>query len=44
MLPFLFDKLVIPLSVVIPLGGAFIIFLVGFGLLEFIGVLMENTL
>ena len=44
MLPFLFDKLVIPLSVVIPLGGAFIIFLVGFGLLEFMGVLMENVM
>lgn len=44
MLPFLFDKLVAPLSVVIPLGGAFIIFLVGFGLLEFMGVLMENVM
>lgn len=44
MLPFLFDKLVTPLSVVIPLGGAFIIFLVGFGLLEFMGVLMENVM
>lgn len=44
MLPFLFDKLVTPLSVVIPLGGAFIIFLVGFGLLEFMGILMENVM
>lgn len=42
MLPFLFDKLAIPLSVVIPLGGAFIIFLVGYGMLEFMGVIMEK--
>lgn len=44
MLPFLFDKLAIPLSVVIPLGGAFIIFLVGYGMLEFMGVLMEKIM
>lgn len=44
MLPFLFDKLVTPLSVVIPLGGAFIMFLVDFGLLEFMGILMEKVM
>ncbi|MGL5055007.1 MAG: YjiH family protein [Fusobacteriaceae bacterium] len=44
MLPFLFEKLAIPLSVVIPLGGAFIIFLVGYGMLEFMGIIMEKVM
>ncbi|MGL5123607.1 MAG: YjiH family protein [Fusobacteriaceae bacterium] len=44
MLPFLFNKLVIPLSIIIPLGGMLISFLVNFGLLEFIGVLMERIM
>lgn len=44
MLPFLFEKLAIPLSVVIPLGGAFIMFLVGYGMFEFMGVIMEKVM
>lgn len=44
MLPFLFEKLVIPLSVIIPLGGAFIMFLVGYGMLEFMGIIMEKVM
>lgn len=38
MLPFLYEKLVMSLSFVIPLGSALIIFLTDFGLMEFIGV------
>lgn len=37
--PFLYEKLTIPLSVLIPIGAIFLSFLVGFGLLEFIGVI-----
>src|SRR5699024_8805055 len=37
--PFLYEKLAIPLSVLIPIGAIFLSFLVGFGLLEFIGVI-----
>ncbi|WP_320420788.1 YjiH family protein [Mammaliicoccus lentus] len=39
--PFLFDKLMLPLSVLIPVGAFALSFLVGYGLLEFIGVLMQ---
>lgn len=41
MAPFLFEELVIPVSMIIPLGGFFLAFLVEFGLLELVGVLME---
>jgi len=39
--PFLFEKLVIPVSLLVPLGAIFLALLVGYGLLEFIGVLMQ---
>lgn len=41
MLPFLFNKLVIPVGLIVPLGAIFLAFLVGYGLLEFIGVIMQ---
>ncbi|QJF23987.1 YjiH family protein [Mammaliicoccus vitulinus] len=42
--PFLFDKLMLPLSVLIPVGAIALSFLVGYGLLEFIGVLMQPVM
>ncbi|RAL22733.1 histidine transporter [Thermoflavimicrobium daqui] len=36
--PFLFDKLVIPVGLLVPLGSVFLALLVGYGLLEWIGV------
>jgi len=39
--PFLFSKLVIPVGLIVPIGSIFLAFLVGYGLLEFIGVLMR---
>ncbi|PAB59306.1 YjiH family protein [Anaeromicrobium sediminis] len=39
--PFLFSKLVVPVGLIVPIGSIFLSFLVGYGLLEFIGVLME---
>lgn len=39
--PFLFDKLVIPLGLLIPVGAVFLSFLVEYGLMEFTGVLMQ---
>ena len=44
MAPFLFENLVIPVSMIIPLGGFFLAFLVEFGLLEFVGVLLEPVM
>ncbi|WP_099159106.1 YjiH family protein [Virgibacillus ndiopensis] len=39
--PFLFDKLVISVGVLVPIGAVFLALLVGYGLLEFIGVLLQ---
>lgn len=39
--PFLFDKLVVPVSLLVPVGAVFLALLVDFGLLEFIGVLFQ---
>ncbi|WP_221567726.1 YjiH family protein [Alkalihalobacillus sp. TS-13] len=39
--PFLFEKLVIPVGLLVPIGAVFLALLVGYGLLEFIGVLVQ---
>jgi nucleoside recognition membrane protein YjiH len=39
--PFLFDKLVISVGLLVPIGAVFLALLVSYGLLEFIGVLMQ---
>lgn len=39
--PFLFNKLAIPVGLVIPIGSFFLAFLASFGLMEFIGVLVD---
>ncbi|MEH7346612.1 YjiH family protein [Bacillus sp. JJ1532] len=39
--PLLFDKLGIMVALIVPLGSIFLAFLVGYGLLEFIGVLAQ---
>lgn len=42
--PFLFDKLVVPVGLLVPIGAVFLALLVGYGLLEFIGVLMQPVM
>ncbi|UOP04089.2 YjiH family protein [Conchiformibius kuhniae] len=44
MLPFLYDKLGLPLAMIIPIGALVLACLVGFGLMELIGVLMEPVM
>lgn len=44
MAPFLFEKLVIPVGMIVPVGAVFLAFLVGYGLLEFVGVLMKPVM
>ncbi|WP_242495668.1 YjiH family protein [Salinicola tamaricis] len=44
MLPFLFDKLVIPVGLIVPIGAVFLALLIGYGLLEFIGVLVQPVM
>lgn len=39
--PFLFNSLVIPVGLLVPIGAVFLALLVGYGLLEFIGVLVQ---
>lgn len=42
--PYLFEKLVIPVGVLIPIGAVFLALLVGYGLLEFVGVLLQPVM
>ena len=39
--PFLFNSLVTPVGILVPIGAVFLAMLTGFGLLEFVGVLMQ---
>ncbi|MDV6378743.1 YjiH family protein [Sporosarcina sp. GW1-11] len=42
--PFLLNKLVIPVGLLVPIGAIFLALLVSYGLLEFIGVLMQPVM
>lgn len=44
MLPFLFEKLVVPVGLIVPIGAIFLAFLLGFGLLEWVGVLLQPVM
>lgn len=39
--PFLFEKLVVSVGLLVPIGSVFLALLVGYGLLEFFGVIMQ---
>lgn len=40
-IPFIHQKIVVPVTTIVPLGSIFLAFLVGYGLMEFVGVLMQ---
>ena len=42
--PFLFDALVVPVGLLVPVGAVFLALLVGYGLLEFCGVLLQPVM
>jgi hypothetical protein len=44
MLPFLFDKLVMTVGLIVPIGAIALGFLIGFGLLELVGVLVDRIM
>lgn len=44
MMPFLFDKLVLNLGLIVPLGAMGLCFLIGYGLIEFCGVFLEPVM
>lgn len=41
MLPFVFNKVVIPVTMLVPVGAVFLAFLINYGLMEFVGVFMR---
>jgi nucleoside recognition membrane protein YjiH len=42
--PFLMEKLIKPVSLLVPIGGMFLALLVSYGLLEFVGVFMQPVM
>ena len=42
--PFLWEKLVIPVGLIVPVGAVFLALLVGYGLMEFVGVLVQPVM
>ncbi len=44
MLPFLFDKLVLSVGLIVPIGALALAFLIGYGLLEFTGVIVQPVM
>lgn len=41
MMPFVFEIVVVPVMILVPIGSIFLAFLVSYGLMEFVGVLMR---
>jgi nucleoside recognition membrane protein YjiH len=42
--PFLFNKLVVSVGLLVPIGSVFLALLVGYGLLEFVGIFMQPVM
>lgn len=41
MLPFVYNKVVVPVTTLVPVGAVFLAFLINYGLMEFVGVFMK---
>ncbi|KUO70289.1 MAG: histidine transporter [Clostridia bacterium BRH_c25] len=44
MLPFVFNKVVVPVTMLVPVGAVFLAFLISYGLMEFVGVFMRPVM
>ncbi len=44
MLPFVYNKVVLPVTCLVPVGAVFLAFLINYGLMEFIGVFMRPVM
>lgn len=44
MIPFLYEKLAVSVGIIVPIGSVFLAFLVGYGLMEFVGVLVQPVM
>ena len=42
--PFLMDKLVVPVGLIVPIGGVFLALVIGYGLMEFVGVYLRPAM
>jgi len=42
--PFLLNKLVVPVGLIVPIGSVFLAFLVGYGLMEFVGTFLRPVM
>ena len=42
--PFLFDTLVVPVGLIVPIGGVFLALVIGYGLMEFVGVYLRPAM
>ena len=42
--PFLLDKLVVPVGLIVPVGGIFLALVIGYGLMEFVGVYLRPAM
>ncbi len=41
MIPFIFNKIVIPVTIIVPIGSVFLALIINYGLMEFVGVFMR---
>lgn len=44
LVPFLWNSIAVPVGLIVPIGGAFLALLIGYGLLEFVGVFMQPVM
>lgn len=44
MIPFIYSKIVVPVATIIPVGSVFLAFIVGYGLMEFVGIFMRTVM
>ena len=44
MIPFVFNKVVVPVTTIIPIGSVFLAFIISYGLMEFVGVFMRPVM
>lgn len=44
MLPFVYKKVVVPVTTLVPVGAVFLAFLINYGLMEFVGVFMKPVM
>lgn len=44
MLPFIYGKIVVPVTTIVPIGSVFLAFIVSYGLMEFVGVFMRSIM